>query len=322
MSDTSRLPEGTTRYYAALASCRDPESDPIAAQFVSTPSELISLPYESPDPIGDDLYRVGRRVLHHYPDRILILANDRCAVYCRHCFRRHFTANSTGRITASEIEEAADYLRTHRECSEALISGGDPLMMPDEHLSLLLGRLREAREDLILRMATRIPVVQPARITDGLAQLLGSFAPLWLVTHANHPRELTPEFCEAISRLVHAGIPVLNQTVLLRGVNDEEETLAALFTGLLRARVKPYYLFQGDLASGTRHFRTSIDRGLELMRGLRRRISGMAIPTYAVDLPDGAGKVPLNEGSIVRREDGWYVIRDLQGAEHRYPIEE
>jgi lysine 2,3-aminomutase len=194
-------------------------------------------------------------------------------------------------------------------------------MLPDEHLARLLTALRTARPDLILRLATRIPVVQPARITGEFAAMLGQFAPLWMVIHANHPRELTREFHDAIARVVDNGVPVLNQAVLLRGVNDDADTLEALFRGLLRARVKPYYLFQGDLAAGTSHFRTSIDTGLDLMDELRRRLSGMAVPTYAVDLPDGHGKVALNRGSVVRRDHGWYILRDTDGNEHRYPAE-
>lgn len=319
--DKPTLPFGVTRYYASLAERRDPCTDPIAAQFVPRDEESIVLPYETADPIGDEQYRVAGRLLHHYRDRVLVLANDRCATYCRHCFRRHFTAHSTGRITSAEIAEAASYVASHSEVQEALISGGDPLMLPDDHLILLLESLRGARRELILRLATRIPVVQPARITPGLAGRLGAFAPIWAVIHANHPREVSSAFAVATGRLVDAGIPVLNQTVLLRGVNDDADTLEELFRGLLRCRVKPYYLFQGDLAAGTSHFRTTIDEGLDLMRELRRRLSGMAIPTYAVDLPGGGGKIPLTEASIVRREPGWYVLCDDQGREYRYPHE-
>jgi len=320
--DPHNLPYGVTSYYAGLAESRDPCADPIAAQFIPRDEESIVLPYETTDPIGDEMYRVGTRVLHHYRDRILILANDRCATYCRHCFRRHFTAHSSGRITAEEIREAADYVAAHPECEEALISGGDPLMLPDEHLASLLGALREARENLILRLATRIPVVQPGRVTDELATMLGSYAPLWTVIHVNHPREITPEFRAATARLVDRGVPILNQAVLLRGVNDDADTLESLFRELLRCRVKPYYLFQGDLAAGTSHFRTTIDEGLALMRELRRRLTGMAIPTYAVDLPGGGGKIPLTEATVVAREAEHYVLQDLDGNEHRYPRED
>ena len=319
--DGSSLPYGVSAYYAGLARSRDPRIDPIAAQFVPREEERVVLPYESPDPIGDEQYRVGSRVLHHYRDRILILANDRCATYCRHCFRRHFTAHDTGRITDAEIADAAAYVAEHPECSEAIVSGGDPLMLPDDHLRRLFAALRDVRDDLIFRLATRIPVVQPRRLTSELAAMLGSFAPMWAVIHTNHPHEITAEFRTATSRLIDAGIPVLNQAVLLRGVNDNPDTLETLMRELVRCRIKPYYLFQGDLAAGTSHFRTTIDEGLALMAELRRRLTGIAMPTYAVDLPGGAGKIPLTEASVVRREPGWYVLRDLEGAEHRYPDE-
>ena len=320
-TDSTGLPFGVTSYYASLARTRDPLTDPIAAQFVPRAEEAVHLDYESADPIGDERYRVARRVVHHYRDRVLILANDRCATYCRHCFRRHFTAHSTGRITGAEIEEAATYVCGHPEVQEALISGGDPLLLPDDHLDLLLGSLRRARPDLVLRLATRIPVVQPRRVTSELARMLGAYAPLWVVTHVNHPREVTAEFTTAVSLLVENGMPVLNQTVLLRGVNADADTLETLFRELVRVRVKPYYLFQGDLAAGTRHFRTSIDEGLAIMHELRRRLGGIALPTYAVDLPGGGGKIPLTEASVVRREENWYILLDLDGNEHRYPRE-
>jgi len=319
--DGPGLPYGVTSYYASLARTRDPERDPIAAQFVPRHEERDHLPYETADPLADDAYRVAPRVVHHYRDRVLVLAHDRCATYCRHCFRRHFTARGGGGITDEEIRDAAAYLGAHPEVQEALVSGGDPLMLSHDRLRRLLESLRAARPDLILRVATRIPVVQPRRVTPELAGLLGRLAPLWAVIQANHPRELTGEFASAVARLVDAGVPVLNQTVLLRGVNDDADTLEALLRGLLRNRVKPYYLFQGDLAAGTAHFRTTIDAGLDLMRELRRRLSGMAVPVYAVDLPGGGGKVPLTEATIARREPGSYVLRDDQGREYRYPDE-
>ena len=315
------LPLGVTSYYASLARSRDPGRDPIAAQFVPRDAERRVLPYETADPLADEAYRVAPRVVHHYRDRVLVLAHDRCATYCRHCFRRHFTAHGGGAITAQEISDAADYIAAHEEVQEALVSGGDPLMLADDRLNLLLESLRAARPHLILRLATRMPVVEPRRVTPELAGLLGGLAPLWAVIQANHPRELTEEFAAAVGRLVDAGVPVLNQTVLLRGVNDDADTLEALFRGLVRNRVKPYYLFQGDLAAGTSHFRTTIDEGLALVRELRRRLSGVAVPVYAVDLPGGGGKVPLTEATVSRREPGWYVLRDDAGDEYRYPDE-
>lgn len=319
--DTPGLPYAVTSYYAGLANSRDPYSDPIAAQFVPREEERRVLPYESEDPLADERYRVTSRVIHHYRDRVLILANDRCATYCRHCFRRHFTAHGSGRISEEEIDEAAHYLAGHPECREALISGGDPLLLSNGLLEKLLRGLRTARPELILRLATRVPVVQPSRITEELAKLLAAHAPLWVVIQVNHPREITERFRQATALLVDRGVPIVNQSVLLRGVNDHADTLEELFRELVRCRVKPYYLFQGDLAAGTSHFRTSIDDGLRLMRELRRRLSGLALPAYAVDLPGGGGKIMLTEASIVRREPGWYILQDPDGREHRYPHE-
>ncbi|MFW5786093.1 MAG: KamA family radical SAM protein [bacterium] len=318
----SRLPTGVTKYYASLAEREDPARDPIAAQFIPRPEETLVLPYETADPLADNRYRVTARLIHHYRDRALLLVNDRCATYCRHCFRRHFTGHGTGRITEDELAAAVSYLRSHPAVQEILLSGGDPLMLRDAHLGHIISALRAVRQDYIIRIATRVPVVQPRRITDGLVDRLSGGGATWIVTQVNHPREMTALFDQAIGRFVDRGLPVLNQAVLLRGVNDAADTLEALFRGLLRRRVKPYYLFQGDLAGGTAHFRTTIDEGLELMRILRTRLSGMAIPTYAVDLPGGGGKIELTEGSVLRREGEWYVLCGLDGGEYRYPRED
>ncbi len=321
-----RLPRGSTRYYASLAESQDPNTDPIAAQIIPRPEEQIRLPYETSDPLADNRYRVTARLVHHYPDRALLLVNDRCATYCRHCFRRHFTGHDTGRIRADELAEAVAYLGGAPRIEEILLSGGDPLMLSDEDLGEIIRALREVKPDYIIRVATRVPVVQPRRVTERLADLLAgrltsSDGATWIVTHVNHPREMTPLFDQAIRRLVNRGMPVLNQAVLLRGVNNDAGTLEELFRGLLKRRVKPYYLFQGDLAAGTAHFRTSIEEGLSLMQELRRRLSGMAIPTYAVDLPGGGGKIELHEGSVRTLDDEWYLLRGLDGLEYRYPRE-
>ncbi len=316
----TRLPVGVSRYYAALAQTRDPYRDPIAAQFIPRREELQTIPYESGDPIGDQRYRVTERLVHHYRDRALLLVNDRCATYCRHCFRRHFTGHGGGRLSEGQLEETCAYLRATPAVKEILLSGGDPLMLSDEEIVLILRRLKEIDRDYIIRICTRMPVVLPSRITEALAAKLGEFDSLWAVIHTNHPREITAEFRLAVRRLLGAGVPVLNQAVLLRGVNDDAATLEELFRGLVRAGVKPYYLFQGDLAAGTRHFRVSIERGIEIMRELRGRLSGVALPTYAVDLPGGAGKVPI-EAALLRTEAEAYVFRGSDGREHRYPRE-
>ena len=270
----TRLPFGVSRYYRGLARSEDPESDPIAAQFIPRAGELATLPYESDDPIGDARFRVTERLIHHYRDRALLLVSDRCATYCRHCFRRHFTGHGGGRITREQLEEACAYLERTPAVREVLLSGGDPLMLSDQELGSVISRLRRIDPAYILRLCTRMPVVAPSRVTEALARMLGEAGSVWTVIHANHPRELTDEFRAGIRRLLGAGVPVLNQSVLLRGINDDADTLEELFRGLVRAGVKPYYLFQGDLATGTSHFRVSLERGIELMRELRGRLSG------------------------------------------------
>ncbi len=316
----TRLPVGVSRYYAALAQTTDPDHDPIAAQFVPRAGELVTLPYESSDPIGDQRYQVTERLVHHYRDRALLLVNDRCATYCRHCFRRHFTGHGGGRLTEGQLDEACLYLQRTPAVKEILLSGGDPLMLSDEEIMHVLRALKAVNPDYIIRLCTRMPVVLPARITEALATLLSDIDSVWAVIHTNHPREITPEFRIAVRRLLGAGVPVLNQAVLLRGVNDDVRTLEELFRGLVRAGVKPYYLFQGDLAAGTGHFRVSIERGVEIMRELRGRLSGIALPTYAVDLPGGAGKIPI-ETALLRIDAESYVFRGSDGGEYRYPRE-
>ena len=322
-TENSRLPVGVSRYYASLADSLEPCSDPIAAQFVPTEAEELVLPSECTDPLSETRFMPVPRLIHRYPNRVLLLACERCATYCRHCFRRHFTGQSEGQIKPEDLSRAAAYVGAHPEVDEVLISGGDPLMLDDARLGEILDALHAAVGErlLVCRVATRMPVVLPARVTEALATLLRERGKgrVWVVTQVNHPREITTAFVAAIDNLVDRGIPVLNQAVLLRGVNNDLDVLTELCGGLLRVRVKPYYLFQGDLAAGTSHFRTSIDEGLDLMDGLRDRVSGMAVPTYAVDLPDGGGKIALTRTTVRGIENGHYILLDRQGGEHRYP---
>ena len=318
--DETRLPYGVSRYYAGLAQTEDPAQDPIAAQFIPRAAELVTLPYESADPIGDRRYLVTERLVHHYRDRALLLVSDRCATYCRHCFRRHFTGHGGGRLTDGQLEEACAYLEKTPAVKEILLSGGDPLMLSDQELEAIIRRLRKIDPRYIVRVCTRMPVVLPSRVTEGLARMLGDLGAVWAVIHVNHPREITAEFTAGVRRLLAGPVPVLNQAVLLRGVNDSADTLEELFRGLVRAGVKPYYLFQGDLAAGTAHFRVPIETGIALMQELRGRLSGIALPTYAVDLPGGGGKVPV-ETALVRTETDSYVLRGADGREYCYPRE-
>ncbi len=312
--------EQVTRYYAALARSRNPACDPIAAQFVPQAYERRRMPEETEDPLHDQAHEPTERLVHRYHDRVLLLVTDRCATYCRHCFRRHFTARGTGALTPAQLQAALTYLSQHPEVTEVLLSGGDPLTLDDSAIEALIAKLYAVNADYVVRVCTRIPVVMPNRITERLAQILGACNGLWLVTQVNHPRELTAEFRATTALLQRYGVPVLNQSVLLRGVNDELETLIELFRGLARARVKPYYLFQTDLAAGTSHFRVPIERGLALMRELRRCMSGLSLPVYALDLPGAASKLNL-ETAVQVVEPDHYVLRDPEGRLYRYPRE-
>ena len=321
-----RAPAGSLRfavtpYYCGLARPDDPD-DPIRRQFLPRAEELEVRPYELPDPLGEGLHGPLPRLVRRYRDRALLLVTGRCATYCRFCFRRHFASQAERDIAPEELERACAWIGERPEIEEAILSGGDPLILGDDRLAGVLEALRRARRGLLLRLHTRLPAVLPARVTADLARRLGALRPLWLVTQFNHPRELTPASLEALERLSAAGVPLLNQSVLLKGVNDDAGVLAALFRGLQRAGVKPYYLFQPDLARGTAHFRPSLRRGLELAARLAEQLSGVARPVYALDLPGGGGKVALHAGSASRVRDGWYLLEDGAGRGYRYPVEE
>jgi lysine 2,3-aminomutase len=261
-------------------------------------------------------------LIHHYQDRALVLVNDRCATYCRHCFRRHFVGSDTGRIQDDELKKVQSYLQDHGEIHEILLSGGDPLMLSEEDLGKILSSLLQVRPGLNIRIGTRVPVVLPSRITSKLVSMLRKHTRPWIIIHVNHPREITGEFIEACEKFLDNGMPVLNQAVLLKSVNDSVDILEELFRSLTKIGVKPYYLFQGDLASGTSHFRTNLKRGLAMMDELRLRLSGLSMPTFALDLPGGKGKIPLLSSSVVGEENGFYQIRDAEGIIRNYPIED
>ncbi len=313
-----------TAYYLAQAAGRGGE--PLRRQVIPSAAEEERRSGELTDPLGEDRWKplpgACPRLVHRYPSRALFLLTDVCRLHCRHCFRRRFAGGGVGPASLEEAERTADYLRERPEVKELLVSGGDPLTVGAGNLAEVLGRFRRARPDLILRVGSRVPAVDPGELTGELAEVLAGAGPLWVSVQFNHSRELTGEAREALARLVDRGVPVLNQAVLLRGVNDDPAVLEALFQGLTAARVKPYYLFQGDLVPGTAHFRVPLERGWEIVRELRRRLSGLARPLYAVDLPGGGGKVPLEPQWLVREEGGWYYFRGPDGAEGRYPAEE
>jgi lysine 2,3-aminomutase len=310
-----------------LAALIDPadRQDPIAAQFIPDPAELDRKAGESMDPIGDDAHSPVEGIVHRYPDRVLLKLVHVCAVYCRFCFRREMVGPGRRRGLAPAARAAAfAYIRDHREIWEVILTGGDPLI-------LSAGRLREAMQALapidhvkVVRVHTRVPIADPALITAALVRALKtSGKATYVVLHANHPRELTPASRAACARLIDAGIPMLSQSVLLRGINDEPATLAALLRTLVECRIKPYYLHHGDLAPGTAHLRTTIGDGQALMRALQGRVSGLCQPAYVLDIPGGHGKAPIGPSYIGCRPDAGgepgYVVEDFNGGRHVYP---
>lgn len=314
------LPFLVTAYYLSLTGTN--RNDPIRIQSIPGIEELIEKPTEVTDPLDEEKYKVTGRLIHRYPDRVLFLTTDTCAMYCRHCFRRNFTGHKNGPAGMKEVKEASAYIAAHKEVREVIFSGGDPLMLETSLLEKYLYSFKNARQDIIFRIGTRIPVVLPSRIDNTLVSILSEFKPLFIMTQFNHPREITETSMGGTSLFIDAGIPVLNQAVLLRKVNDSVETLEALFTRLLFNRIKPYYLFQGDMAAGTSHLRVPLKKGLSLMKELRKRISGMAMPVYAVDLPGGGGKVPLTESYINGLTDKGWELKDAGGKTYLYPDEE
>ena len=310
-----RYAVAVTPAVAELIDPADP-ADPIAAQFVPSVAELTTLPEERVDPIGDDAHSPVPGLVHRYPDRVLLKLVHVCAVYCRFCFRRE-TVGPGGptMLGAEELEQALAYVQARPEIWEVVFTGGDPLVITPRRLAELLERFRAIEHVRILRFHTRVPVVDPTRITPELvAALRNTGKTVYVAIHANHPRELTAEARAALARLADAGIALVSQTVLLKGINDDPETMAALMRGFVECRVKPYYLHHGDLAPGTSHFRTSIAEGQALMRALRGRLSGLAQPTYVLDIPGGYGKVPVGPAYV--SADG--TVIDPNGGAHDY----
>jgi lysine 2,3-aminomutase len=309
---------GATPYYASLADPDHPHC-PVRRQIVPLPAEAVEERGDRRDPTGEEPHRPVRAVVRKYPDRALLLATDRCATYCRHCTRRRITGGHAGGLDREALAEAAAWLRGQPGIREVIVSGGDPLVLADERLEEILAAVRAAPQVRVLRLATRAPVTNPFRVTEGLARLLRRFAPLFVVTHFNHPKELTPEAREACERLVDHGVPVENQSVLLRRINSSARVLVDLNERLLAWRVRPYYLHQGDLAAGTGHLRTPLGTGVEILAAMRGRTSGLAIPHLAVDLPGGEGKVALAPDYVEGRDASGTWLRGPRGGRAWYP---
>lgn len=323
----AQLEQVAARYAVAItpemAELTDPSDagDPIGRQFVPDPAELTTTPEEIADPIGDDAHEVSEGLVHRYPDRVLLKLTGICAVYCRFCFRREMVGQEgTGILSDAALEAALGYVRAHEEIWEVVVSGGDPLIASPRRIAELMDAVAGIDHVKIVRFHTRVPVVAPERVTSELiAALQVSGKAAWIAIHANHPRELNENARAALARLVDAGIPLVGQTVLLRGVNDDTETLGELMRAFVENRVKPYYLHHGDLAPGTGHFRTSLGQGQALMRSLRGRYSGLCQPTYVLDIPGGHGKVPVGPGYLSQCDgDGAFDVCDVKGKRHAY----
>lgn len=297
----------------------DDPDDPIARQFVPRPDELTNTPEERADPIGDLAHSPVEGIVHRYPDRVLLKAVHVCPVYCRFCFRREMVGpQGLGTLSTPALDAAIDYIADRPEIWEVILTGGDPLVLSPRRLRDLMERLAVIEHVKIVRFHTRVPVVEPERIDDEMvAALTASGKTTYLAVHANHPRELTAAAKAGFDRMLAGGIALISQSVLLKGVNDDVETLANLMRGFVESRIKPYYLHHPDLAPGTGHFRVGIEEGQRLVQALRGRISGLCQPVYVLDIPGGYGKADIGAASITG-SDGCFTVRDWQGGEHEY----
>jgi lysine 2,3-aminomutase len=309
---------GITPYYFSLIDRAHPDC-PVRMQVIPRAGELVIEPGELLDPLGEDAHRPVAAIFHRYPDRCLLLALDRCAIYCRHCNRRRLVGQEESAISRQDLADAVAYIRRTPAIRDVLISGGDPLTLSTDRLEEIVAAVRAIPHVEIIRIGSRVPVVLPMRIDDELCAMLRKYHPIFVNTHFNHPVELTPLARAACEKLADAGIPIGNQTVLLRGVNSSARVLRKLFTELLRCRVRPYYLFQGDVAEGTGHLRTTVETGIALMEQLRGHISGLAVPHLVIDTPGGMGKVSIGPDYVVDRGADRWVLRNYEGRTVEYP---
>lgn len=317
---TGNLPIAITPYYLSLISPEDP-AQPLRRTHIPVGGEFVRVPGEDPDPLGEDHDTAVPGLVHRYPDRVLFLTTGFCSTYCRYCTRSRMVGETNGEysFSVSQWEKAAQYIEAHPEIRDCLLSGGDPLSIGDDKLEWLLNRLRSIRHLEFIRIGTKIPVVMPQRITRKLVRMLHRFHPLWMSIHFTHPDELTPETVEACARLADAGIPMGSQTVLLKGINDDISVMKPLMHGLLKARVKPYYLYQCDPVSGSAHFRTPVEKGLEIIRALRGHTTGYAVPQFVVDAPGGGGKIPLLPDYVLGRDGDDLLLTNFEDGTFRYP---
>jgi len=318
MLANSKLAMAITPYFFNLIDAAD-ENCPIRWQVIPRLEETHTALWVMSDPCGEDSHSPVPGLVHRYPDRVLFLVTDRCAAYCRYCTRSRLVSNATGYDFHPEFDRQIEYIQQHQEIRDVLLSGGDPLLLSDDKLETLLQRLRAIPHVEFLRIGTRIPIFLPQRITPAVCAVLKKYHPLFISIHSNHPRELTTEVREALGRLADAGIPLGNQSVLLRHVNDEVTVMQAHLQKLLMCRVKPYYLYQCDLISGSAHLRASVRQGLKIMNSLRGHTTGYAVPQYVIDAPGGGGKVPINPEYVLSNNQDRVVIRNFEGKVFEYP---
>ena len=316
-AEQAGLPIRITPYYLSLCDRHDP-SCPVRMQCVPDAREADTVPGDMVDPLGEVAHEVAPHLVQRYPDRVLLLATDRCGVYCRFCTRSRIVGDGGGAVSLEALAPALAYIAAHPEVRDVILSGGDPVAMSTERLVRVVAAVRAIGSVETIRLATRVPVTLPMRITTELVRALRPVHPLWVMTHFNHPKELTPASIRACTRLADAGFPVMNQTVLLRGVNDSAATLETLFRGLVRARVRPYYLLQADPVRGTGHLRTSLACGVRIMGELQGRLAGIALPKLICDTPGGRGKVPLLPDYVVSRSPGRTLLRTFRGEMVEY----
>jgi lysine 2,3-aminomutase len=306
-----------TPYYATLISQTD-SNCPVRSQAVPSAEELQHAAADMADPLHEEADSPVPGITHRYPDRVLLLVTDQCSMYCRHCTRRRLAGTRDRALPKNQVDRALAYVQSNKKVRDVLISGGDPLTLGNEQLEYILGKLRAIPHVEIIRIGTRLPVVLPQRITPELCRMLQKYHPVWLNTHFNHPAEITAESAQACSRLANAGVPLGNQSVLLRGVNDCANIYRRLVHGLTKMRIRPYYLYQCDLSQGIGHFRTPVSKGIEIIENLRGHTSGLAVPTFVVDAPGGGGKIPVSPQYLISQSDKKVILRNFEGNTYAY----
>jgi lysine 2,3-aminomutase len=312
-----RMATAITPYFATLMSRTDPNC-PIRRQALPTLEEFHVSPHDLLDPCAEDENSPVPGLVHRYPDRVLLLVTDKCAVYCRYCTRRRMVGSSEKCIKDDELDEAIAYIQATKKVRDVLISGGDPLLLEDDHLESILAKVRKVPHVEMVRIGTRVPATLPQRITPALVNMLRKYHPLWMSIHFSHPKEVTKEVRRSCGLLADAGIPLGSQTVLLRGINDKPSIMKRLMHELLKIRVRPYYIYQCDLAMGTEHFRTPIAVGINIIEKLRGHTTGYAVPSFVIDAPGGGGKIPVGPTYLISQDKGKMVLRNYQGKVFEY----